>query len=153
MSLPSPDYVVQLSQTLATLTSPGPERQAAETHLSTTLLRGNPAHLILGLLSLATSPAAPEDHRILALVLQRRLSFKPVEARDLANPLAKEAWDLMEGTQQEHAQQLLLTGLSGAASRRENERKVLCGAIAEVAKALETRASKQKRPILRSLAC
>ncbi len=141
MSLPSGEYLSSLSQTLATLTSPGPERQAAETHLSTTLLRGNPAHLILALITIATSTSAPEDHRILALVLQRRLSFKPVEAKDLTNPLAKEAWDLMERGQQEHAQQLLLTGLSGAASRRENERKVLCAAIAEVAKALQTRAS------------
>lgn len=151
VSLPNDGYLAELSSTLAALSSAGPSREAAEVHLSTTLLRASPSQLILGLLALASSTSSgasvPEDQRILSLVLFRRLTFQPLDPNDVANPLAKEVWELMSDAERDTVKRMLLEALAGADARREKERQVLTDAIAMVARALNDRASQSRPPL------
>lgn len=126
------DGLQQLAATLDALQSTGPERQAAEAHLNSSI-DTEPSNTLLGLVSIAES-SANEGQRVFALVLLRRLCFKTVE-QDADKFMSKQVWDLLEDSTRGQVQATLLNCLTRCEVRRENERGVICDAVAEVEKA------------------
>lgn len=139
MASPSSAFVSELSSTLSSLSSPGSDRVTAEERLNS-LLTKSPSNTLLGLIQLAAT-GTTEANRILAYVLIRRLTFKPVATVDQNNPLAKEVWDLLKLTEQTQIQSQLLECLCRADKLKENERRAICDLISEVEKAVSSRAT------------
>ncbi|ORY82352.1 armadillo-type protein [Leucosporidium creatinivorum] len=126
------DFLTQLSSTLSSLASAGPERPAAEAHLNE-LIATQPGLTLLSLIQLGSS-SSDEAQRVFSFVLFRRMAFRPLE-QDVTELYKKEVWDVLAETERGAVQQALLTCLEGAERRKEHERGVICDAVAEVERA------------------
>lgn len=132
------DFLTQLSSTLSSLASAGPERPAAESHLNE-LVATQPGLTLHSLIQLGSS-SPDETQRVLAFVLFRRVAFKPLE-QDVTELYKKDVWDVLAETERSAVQEGLLSCLEGAERRKEHERGVICDAVAEVEKAGVSRQS------------
>lgn len=131
--------LLQLEQLLSNLSSAGPERQASEELLDSTLAN-SPAQVLSGLVQIGAS-ASLEVTRILALILLRRLAFRPLPGPSTVDPLSNQVWDAIDEQTRAGIQAGLLAALVGSATKREKERTGICDTIAEIERAGLSRGS------------